>query len=74
MAPCVVQKAAELRDGVRGGPLHLPHTQEGAFARHDPVVDQQRVLDEKGRHAEARGIADAERPRKILREFRRLVS
>jgi hypothetical protein len=54
------EQAREGADGGRVGRLLAAHARQGGLARQDPVVDQHRMADQEGRHAQARRIADAE--------------
>ena len=55
-----LQKGLETGDLQRAGGGERAHPRQRRFPREDPVVDQYRVSDEKGRHAEPGGVADAE--------------
>src|SRR6516225_4251028 len=56
----VRERSAEERDLAGACGLDATHLGERCLARRDPAIDEGRMLDEEGRHAEACRIADTE--------------
>ena len=53
----------EQRNRLGAGGRHVADDAQRLFPRGHPVVEQQRVVQEKGRHTKTGGVADAQHPR-----------
>ena len=61
MGDGAVEQRAEARRRLGRRRCDGAHPRQRPLARQDPIVEQHGMADQEGRHAEARGIADAER-------------